>query len=623
MWLLFRAELRRFRFPGILNFIAHLVMLGFLSRTSDLAQEPIMAYRVMAACYALGGILLGAYQMATYARPAAWVQLIHRPLSPWRIGLALLAAGAVWIAIAIALPILLIAAWQAGFTARVVDLRHLLLALPAFTCALIGYASAAYAVLANRRIGFGVVMFLVLIPLARAQAGDALLLQWLMVGYLGVLLWIVFRPARSVVPASPWRLGMMLVPTVFAVYLVVLGIFRIGIQVVWIVFGAAPATAAVPPPDSVQESARATDKALMLKGLAASHDASAQRWIAEVGAQEKLERYGPFFEELPTRQQFTNPVRLNFADSTNDTIWTFSHDRMRFVGRGLADDRSDRGTLAPPQAAAFATPVMPVPGVLGAGHADSVVLLGERNAWRYEPHTRSTELLLQLPGEELFATMPMRVNTHLMALSDRALYVGNDMAFPDHGTARIPLDGPINVLSRVSVADVDDGYLLSLTFMRTLRQESFPRVQYIVHVDHQGQWKTVATRPLAHDFPAWYRFVDWWMSPALDRATYAIKSLFATHRDLDPEELGLPPANILWLAVASAVLSMTLTLIRSRRLRLSPKATVAWVVVNAILGPAGVMVFWLAAERAFASVGAHTRELRRHAPVGGYADQAG
>lgn len=593
MWLLFKAELRRFRIPGFIVFAAHLLVLGFMSRTSDLAQESAMAYKAIAACYVAAGLLFGAYQMTGYARPAAWLQLIHRPVPAWRIGIALMAAGVAWLAIAVALPILLIDAWQAGLTARVVDLRHWLMPLPALTVSVIGYALGAYAVLANRRVGFGPMIVLLLLLTARAQGLNALLLQVMIATNLGVLLWIVFRANRSAIPASPWRLGFIFVPLTFALYFGLLMAMKVSMQVIWILLGAAPATASVPPHESVQESARMTDKALMLEGIRASHDAHAAQWAAQVDAQEKLERYGPMIDELPTRGQFTNGPSLSFADTAHDTRWTFSHDRMRFVGRGFSDDRTDRGTLAPPGATTFPSPTMPVMGALGAGDAATAVLLGDRTAWLYDTRTRAMSVLLTLPAHEVFASVPMRVGTHPAALSDTALYVGNGN-LPLHGAmVRIPLDGPISVLSRVSIADVDDGHLISLVYLRNNRYESFPRVQQIVHVDANGAWHVVSTRPLAQDFPTWFRYMDWWLSPLLERASDGLKMLFAPQPGLSPADPATPPASMLWLAAVCALLCASVTAALARRQRLGATATMAWMIVTALLGPAGLFGFWL------------------------------
>jgi len=597
MWLLFKAELRRFRVPATLVFAAHLLVLGFLSRTSDLAQQSALVYKVIAACYVAAGLLFGAYQMSGYARPAAWLQLIHRPLASWRIGLALMAAAVTWLALAVALPILLIAAWQTGLTARVVDLRHWLMPLPALVIGVIGYALGAYAVLANRRIGFGPMIFLLLLLTARAQGLDALLLQMLIAAYLLVLLWIVFRANRESIPASPWRLGLVFAPLSVAIYFVLFAALKISMQMIWIMLGSAPATASVPPPDSVQEAARATDKALMLEGLHASHDPRASQWTAQVARQEKLERYGWMLDELPTRGQFTNGAPLSLADGSSDTLWTFSHDKMRFVGRGLSDDRSDRGMLAPPGAATFPSPTVPVLGALGIRNAETAVLLGDRKAWRYDMRTRAMSLLLALPGQEVFSAVPMQLGTRLAALSDKALYIGNESLSAQDNTLRMPLLGPISVLSRISIADVDDGYLVSLAYLRNNRYESFPRVQQIVHVDTNGQWRLVASRPLAQDFPTWFCYLGWWLSPLIDHATDGLKTLFDPQPGLVPADPVTPPTGMLWLAAACALLCAGLTAARARRLNLGATTTLTWMIVNALLGPAGLIGWWLLAKR--------------------------
>ena len=61
---LFKGELLRFRLWAIVAFVANLVVLGFLSRMVDMAQQPIFVYQIFAAVYALAGALLGLAFMA-------------------------------------------------------------------------------------------------------------------------------------------------------------------------------------------------------------------------------------------------------------------------------------------------------------------------------------------------------------------------------------------------------------------------------------------------------------------------------------------------------------------------------------------------------------------------------
>jgi hypothetical protein len=98
---LLKAELLRFRWWATGCVILQLVVLGFLTRVVDLAQQPEMVYQVFASAYGALGLLLGLYQMGGYRRPNTWLNLLHRPIAPWKIALALTGAGAVLLAIGI------------------------------------------------------------------------------------------------------------------------------------------------------------------------------------------------------------------------------------------------------------------------------------------------------------------------------------------------------------------------------------------------------------------------------------------------------------------------------------------------------------------------------------------
>ncbi|MFC5740790.1 hypothetical protein [Dyella tabacisoli] len=597
MWHLFAAELRRFRIWAAIAGVGHLLMLGFMSKTNDLAQQAPIGYIVIGACYALGGLLLGLYQITGYTKPAAWAQLIHRPLPSWRIGGAIFAAGAVWLAVTTALPILLIALWQTEATARVVDTRHWLMALPALLVALIGYLTGGYLALANRRYGFGALVFLLLILQAHAQAWWSLLLQVLVLGCMATLVWITFRPDRVSAPARPLPLIAAFIPTSVCIYVVLVAALRIGLQMTWIALGSAQATASAPEHGTAQESQRATDKALLVMGLRASKDSSAGRWLTQVQSG-KVDRYGPMLDALPERQQFTNLAPLSFADETNDARWTFSHDRMQFVGHGLADGLSDRGRLTPPGAAMFPTPTM---AFLDPSETnDRVTLLGHNMAWRYDQHSRAVESWQTLSAGEVFAAPPMMIGTHVLALSDQALHIDADANAQHDGRVgvRVPLQGPINVLSRVNIADVDDGYVVSMAYYRALRYESFQRAQYVLHVDRQGRWQMIATRTITQDFPVWFRYIDMWISPVIEHVTQWATTLFAGHERLNPADPNLPPPEVLWLATIMTLLSAALSAAYASRLGSRGMGILAWAVTGLILGLPALLAFWLVAGNA-------------------------
>ena len=109
-----KAELLRFRAWAIAYAALHLTVLGFLTRVIDLAQQPLFFYQMFAGVYVLSGLLLGAYQMGNYRKPNTWLNLLHRPVAHRRLGLALMLAAALLLALAVLLPALLTAGWQEG-----------------------------------------------------------------------------------------------------------------------------------------------------------------------------------------------------------------------------------------------------------------------------------------------------------------------------------------------------------------------------------------------------------------------------------------------------------------------------------------------------------------------------
>src|SRR5688500_168032 len=109
---LFKAELLRFRTWLIAAAAVHVVVLGYMSRLVDLAQQPRLVYQVFGMVYVVAGTLLGLYQMGSYRRQNHWLNLLHRPLHRYQVASALCGAGAVVMLLAIALPIAIIASYQ-------------------------------------------------------------------------------------------------------------------------------------------------------------------------------------------------------------------------------------------------------------------------------------------------------------------------------------------------------------------------------------------------------------------------------------------------------------------------------------------------------------------------------
>ena len=132
------SEWRRFRTPALLGAAVHALVLGVLAIADELFLPSQSNLLLAGLAYALGGLLLGLYQIASYRRSDLWMFLLHRPLAPRSIFAALAGAAAAVLALAVAVPLAL-AAGLCALGDVGVDPRHFLLAPYAWLCALAFY----------------------------------------------------------------------------------------------------------------------------------------------------------------------------------------------------------------------------------------------------------------------------------------------------------------------------------------------------------------------------------------------------------------------------------------------------------------------------------------------------
>src|SRR5688572_15657002 len=194
MWDLFKGEVLRFRGWAAALAGVHLVVLAFMSRLEDLAQQRIFVHTAFAVLYAALGLLLGLYQIGGYRKPSHWLNLMHRPLPRARIAAALTIAGVLQLVVIVALPLLLVALLQETVTARVVDLRHWMLPVSALLVASCAYVAAAFCSLRGPVFAIAVIPLLWWLPFSNAYGFALLAVELLALGWLALLLLDAFRP---------------------------------------------------------------------------------------------------------------------------------------------------------------------------------------------------------------------------------------------------------------------------------------------------------------------------------------------------------------------------------------------------------------------------------------------
>lgn len=586
MWDLFKAEIGRFRWWAIGLAAAQIIVLGFLTRVVDLAQQTPTVYQVFGGVYVLAGVLLGLYQLGGYRRPNVWLNLLHRPLPHARIAFGLLAAGAVLLAIAVLLPLLLIAGWQETMTARVVDARHLWLCGSAWLIALCGYLAGAYAMLANARYSYSALVLLLVLPMAQAFGLGAITLQLALLVVLAAMVAIAFKPDRTAAPTTPAAGVLTAAPLQFAMWcaLVMIGF---GVEFAWIAQGSHPNNRDVPLAGGEKEIENLDGKDVLVMGLRSSTQPDAALWREQAQISEIFSA-GPVIRDMPTRGMLTNPAPMEFDDNERRIRWVFSHDSMRFEGYSLVDRRA-AGSLGMAGDAAFPDPVLPM--------ADDL-LVSRDTVYQYDSEQRLILPRLRVPqGEQI--TDVETAGDAIALLSNRALYFYDAREFADddgllQARQHVPLPGRTGDIQRIDIMELLDGHLVSFLFTRSsYNAEGTEPFQTVLRVDDAGTSTVVGGRKLVMDYPVLWRFQNWIPSPLIYELQRRVVRLFAGYRpDNDKARPAIPPLAQA-TALALAVLSLVLAIWRVRQTDLSLPARLAWILACGVISLPALMSLWL------------------------------
>ncbi len=592
---LFKAELLRFRLWALALAGLHFIALGFLTRVVDLAQQPLVIHWSFGGTYAAFGLLLGLYQMGTYRKPSAWLNMLHRPLSSPRIAISLIAAGVALLAVAVALPIALIALWQGAMTPRVVDLRHWLLALAALQIATAGYLVGAYGMLGERRYCFSGVVFPLLLITAVATGFGALAVQALAVSWLIAMVLATFKPDLDAPPRSAAGMVAVALPLQMAMYLLMLLAYS-GIEMLWIAQGSHPNNTPTPPHGGHNEPEKVDERTRMRLALEGSRHPDAPLLREQIALSEPAGIVSQV-RRLPQRFELANVAPMEFDDDARGVRWVFSHDDMRLHGYRL-NDRTPAGTLGVgAENAAFPAPALPAGAMPGSAKGDALLVAGN-TAYHYSSESGQVLPRIRLADDEvLVGASP--VGETLGVISDRALYFFDGRGAVEHQRVmtprlRVPIPGHYHDIYNLDMIELVDGYLIvfSNSYNAHAAEGAVP-YQYVLRVRDGGAVETIAKRRLDYDYPAIYRYQSFWSSPALYALRNRAQHLFAPPLPLESSVAAPIPRSMWLLAGALSLLALIGALWRTRSLAMPLLVRAAWVVVCGLIGLPALAALWL------------------------------
>lgn len=577
---IFFSELRRFRTIGLIAAVVHLMVMVFLNQQLDVPQQGTNLHVVIAVFYMLASLGFALYQFGTYRVPGRWTWLMHRPLAPARIFAAIVGASFALTLGIVVVPLLLVLAGTDWVGGRVVDLRHYLaVAHIALLCLASGLAGG-YVILNRRRSAAVVLVLPVLAFFSLGSAVDMLLPSLLCVALLAFILSGVFKPDHAAPPATPARLATTALPLLIGFYMVLLWGGSTLYQWGQMMAGVHPRGANSVPAGGYSEAVRMTAPDRLRAGLAAADSSEARTLAAQVGL---ATGYLADVEQYPVRHQASNAEALLWPDASNRTLWSFSHDDMRYRGRDMLTGApaGHFGAGGKNSAERFKEVPLDAHGYLLTPHTLYRVTGGD-NLLEKTFETRGSEQIVMAPDDvqNAKAQVPPRyryvlTNARLVALDLSTNAEQFSVELPD----------AYSELAFVDVAELADGTLVSLLFGDEMMRGGGDANQYVMWVPKGGSVREVARRPLKHDFGVLFEHRDFWLSPILSAVVDARDALI--DNGTVPDVIASPAERsaTVWTAtLVAALLAAIAGAAWLSRTEASPRRKLGWIAACLLLG---------------------------------------
>ncbi len=610
---LFESEILRFRGLALAAGLVHFSALVMASTGGQLFVPDPAKIAIAQIFYSLLGLVLGLYQLGTHRSLNRWTFLIHRPLPPTRIFLAVSGASCALLALVVGLPLLAMAFLTDGLTSQWVDGRHYLLALFPVGLAWIHYFAGVYIVLSAHRAAV-LVLALTSFVLTREVVG-----LWIFVPLLVVLAWMlylahsVFKPDLTTHPRSGWQIAAAALPIQYTFLVVLVFLLNAVYSVSVIVHEAGWKSFAVFswdhyfPAGTVDHTVYLDDQETLLHGLGASETPRAEHLRGQLRLAETTKLYRRF-ARFPVRHQLMfGDRRIRLVDEEREIVWTFSHDQLLFHGR-RARSGEPVGWMGP------GGPVVPdltaaaeIERFVEVPHLVDAQVIDRRRIYVFDAPSRQIHLRFEAPsGEEIVSEMADH-GFQTTVLTSRALYFFDrrDLRWTTgeiEPRARVPLPLAIENLSRIQLAELIDSTVVSFLFGARSSRGFAEAVQIVGELGVDGSFEVVAERPLEQGMPAEYRHRGWMLSPGLQVLADGIRARIApgsqgSVRFADYRARRLPP-EVLRGTVLSMLLAAGALAWATGRREIPRHHRPAWILAGLIFGwPVVLSFFFLSHPR--------------------------
>lgn len=606
MYELFISECRRFRKTALIVAGVHLTLLLVMSRLTLVMQMDWRQHFILLAAYGLAGAIFGAYQFVTYRQPARWMWLMHRPLPRWRISAALAGASALMIFCTIGLPGMLMLGVTQAATARVVDLHHYAVVLYVTLFTMACWLCGSYVVLSRSKLAIVLLFLPYVLMLHLASAWTMVAVGVFCVLLLAAIGYFAMKPNRFAPPEGAAATIATALPLQIGFYFALLWVGGMMFQYLMIMAGTHPLNSAMPPSGGFVEASRIKDHKLFGMALKLSSDPRAARWAAELPAA-RLAPVDVSYTRFPLRHELTAGSKTVGYEGATNGMWTFSHDRMRFMGMDIYTGAPLGELGLDGRSQPFATPpVLELPGMQ---------LVLPQQVLMFDTRARRWQAIVQLRSDETIIGARTRIDNpkpqQEYVLTTKRLVAWQAVAHPLQLAAErysIPMPGDVMEIRRVDVATVADGELVSFVFGRNTIDGAAAGKQVLMHVDAGGHISQVAERPLAHDYPLLFEHRAWWLSPSLQALLALPDALIDQGATLHFDAVRLPRPTAVWAAaMVTSLLSALGAWWWLRAARIPRRKRAAWIAACFIIGIPSLLCLLVMQERLSSAVRARLR----------------
>lgn len=592
MFELGKSEFFRYQKWAVLVCVILLGVFGFITKLKPFLDPSREQTSLITLLFVGGSFAFGIIQMSLHKRVNHWTYLIHRPIKPSQIYIALSAAGIAVILVGFGLPYLIMVTGLDVFGSSVVDSRHYLyVVFLLLTCAM-SYLIGSLVVL---NASWGAALLLIMLVLVLLPTPDNLFKQFFPVIFLVTSLFYLniksFKPDLSRHLKQPFSLVLLAIPMCFALSFCIILSSTVFYHIPRFIAGNHPDNNPVDgsytylweyePKEFPAYILEKTDTDLAKKMVRQAKLAD-ENWIdADTWT---FPRKG---------QLYVNDKQYSLTHTGTNSFWQFSHDEMLLIGMHKTTGESTgilgkNGFIETGSLIEDSDRFIEVPFLLG-----EEFFMTKTSIYQVNFDEKLLEIKYQLQGTEQFIGIPQLKEHFVAVATNKHILLFDPRSYKDEYSELVPdyvVPHPVETkfLYGLKSYRLADGYLLTYFNRHHFGYDQPGAEAFYANLD--GEVTLVGGREfVVHSHPAWIRHLQYVTSPII----YASNNLL--FHFIEKEETGYGylslseirsfnyPNYVNSIAIFLHVFSILGAILLCRKHKLSPPQVATWVSLCAFL----------------------------------------